>query len=337
MIRVKEDIKNGTFKNMYLLFGEEAFMRNYYKKQLRDALVDSEDNLNYSYFEGSNTDINQVTDLVNTMPFMSDHRVVMCENTGWMLKDSESAADNLKVLMDALKAIGEDVVFIICEEKVDKRAALYKLINSEGVAEEFAKETDETLARWAAGYCNAAGKKMTSATAMYFITEAGNDMTLLSLELEKLIAWCLDRSEITIKDIDEVCTHQVNGKIFDMITAISQRRQKEALKLYYDLLTLRESGFHILSLLVRQYNNMLEVKDGLNRNYSFRQIAEKTGIKDWLVRKMADIVRNMKYDEIKNCLEACAKAEQDIKSGNLTETLSIELLIITLSNRIKVQ
>lgn len=337
MIKVKEDIKNKTFKNMYLLYGEEAFLRNYYKKLLRDALVDPEDNLNFSYFEGTNTDVNQVTDLVNTMPFMSDHRVILCENTGWMLKDSETASDNLKVLLEALRTIGEDIVFIICEEKADKRSALYKLIASEGVAEEFAKETDETLSRWAAGYCNAAGKKMTSATAMYFITEAGNDMTLLSLELEKLIAWCLDRDEITIKDIDEVCTHQVNGKIFDMITAISQHRQKEALKLYYDLLTLRESGFHILSLLVRQYNNMLEVKDGLNRNYSFKQIAEKTGIKDWLVRKMADIVRNMKYSDIKNCLEACARAEQDIKTGNMSETFSIELLIITLSNRIKVQ
>lgn len=337
MGRIKEDIKNKSFKNMYLLFGEEAFMRNYYKKMLRDSLVDASDNLNYSYFEGTNTDINQVVDLINTMPFMSDHRVVLCENTGWLNKDGDSESSNLKMLSEALKTISEDVVFILCEEKIDKRSGLYKVISAEGVAEEFTRETDETLARWAMGYCANQGKKMAPNTAMYFITETGNDMTLLSLELEKLIAWCLDRDEIKAADIDEVCTHQVNNKIFDMITAISNGRSREALRLYYDLITLRESGFHILSLLVRQYNNMLLVKDGINHGYGIKVISDKTGIKDWLVRRHSDMVRNVSKDYLIDCLEACVKAEQDIKSGNLTETLSIELLIISLSNRLKVQ
>lgn len=337
MGRIKEDIKSKSFSNVYLLFGEEAFMRNYYKKMLRDALVDVEDNLNYSYFEGTNTDMNQVVDLINTMPFMSDYRVVLCENTGWLSKDSDGESGNLKMLCDAIKTIGEDVVFIVCEEKIDKRSGLYKTISSQGVTEEFAKETDETLARWAIGYCANQGKKMNPNTAMYFVTETGNDMTLLSLELEKLIAWCLERDEITNKDIDEICTHQVNNKIFDMITAISNGRSREALSLYYDLLTLRESGFHILSLLVRQYNNMLLVRDGLDRGYSIKMISEKSGVKDWLVRKLSDMVRNSNKQYLTECLAACAKAEQDIKSGNLSETMSIELLIISLSNRLKVQ
>ncbi len=337
MGKVKDDIKNKTFSNMYLLYGEEAFLRNYYKKALVNALVDPGDNLNYSYFEGNKTDINEVVDLINTMPFMNDHRVIVCENSGWFMKDSDGESGNLALLIESLKAIGEDVVFIVCEEKIDKKYALYKLINQNGVAEEFAKESDETLARWAAGYCNNAGKKMSASTAGYFISEIGNDMTLLSLELEKLIAWCLDRPEITAKDIDEVCTHQVNNKIFDMITAISGGRQKQALKLYYDLLTLRESGFHILSLLVRQYNNMLMVRDGLDKGYSVRTISEKTKIQDWLVRKLTDAVRNMTYDEIVNCLEACVCADEDIKSGRITENMSIELLIISLSNKLKVR
>lgn len=339
MGKVKEDIKNKTFANMYLLYGEEAFLRNYYKRALVNALVEPEDNLNYSYFEGNKTDINEVVDLINTMPFMNDHRVVLCENTGWFAKekDADGESGNLAMLTDALKAIAEDVVFIVCEEKIDKKFALYKLINQEGVAEEFPKESDETLARWAMGYCNNAGKKMSPSTAGYFISEAGNDMTLLSLELEKLIAWCLDRQEITSKDIDEVCTHQVNNKIFDMITAISNGQQKQALKLYYDLLTLRESGFHILSLLIRQYNNLLMVRDGMDKGLGARAISDKTKIQDWLVKRLQDAARKMNYSDLVNSLEACINAEQDIKSGKLTETLSIELLIISLSNRLKVQ
>ena len=307
-------------------------MRIYNKKALKDALVSPDDSLNYSYFEGTSTPVGEVVDLVNTMPFMSDHRLVLCENTGWLAGESGLSDDKFKMLTDSLTNIGEDVVFAMCEEKVDKRSKLFKFLTKNGSSEEFAKESEETLKRWVAGYLGNSGKKITAAAAEYLITEVGNDMTLLSLEMEKLIAWCLERNEVTINDIDTVCTHQVNGKIFDMITAISEHRQKEALALYYDLLTLRESPFHIQSLLVRQYNNLLSVRDGLDKNYSYVTIADKTGIKDWLVKKMSYIAKKMPLLKIEEAIEACAKAEEDIKTGNMVDVLAIELLIISLSN-----
>jgi DNA polymerase-3 subunit delta len=314
------------------LYGEEAFLRIYNKKALKDALVSPDDSLNYSYFEGTSTPVGEVVDLVNTMPFMSDYRLVLCENTGWLAGESGLSDDKFKMLTDSLTNIGEDVVFAMCEEKVDKRSKLFKFLTKNGSSEEFAKESEETLKRWVAGYLGNSGKKITAAAAEYLITEVGNDMTLLSLEMEKLIAWCLERNEVTINDIDTVCTHQVNGKIFDMITAISEHRQKEALALYYDLLTLRESPFHIQSLLVRQYNNLLSVRDGLDKNYSYVTIADKTGIKDWLVKKMSYIAKKMPLLKIEEAIEACAKAEEDIKTGNMVDVLAIELLIISLSN-----
>ena len=307
-------------------------MRIYNKKALRDALVSPDDSLNYSYFEGTSTQVGEVVDLVNTMPFMSEHRLVLCENTGWLAGESGLSDDKFTMLTDSLTNIGEDVVFVMCEEKVDKRSKLFKFLSKNGSSEEFAKESEETLKRWIAGYLKNSNKKITAAAAEYLLTEVGNDMTLLSLEMEKLIAWCLERDEVTIKDIDTVCTHQVNGKIFDMITAISEHRQKEALALYYDLLTLRESPFHIQSLLVRQYNNLLAVRDGMDRNYSFAMIADKTGIKDWLVKKMSYIAKKMPSSKIEEAIEACARAEEDIKTGNMVDVLAIELLIISLSN-----
>ena len=334
--RISDDIKAGKFAGMYLLYGEEAFLRNYNKNSLKLALVSPDDNLNYSYFEGSGTNVSEVVDLINTMPFMSDKRVVLCENTGWMAKEEGGGAD-LSMLTDALESISEDVVFILCEEKVDKRSKLYKTISSHGVCEEFARLTDDRLANWVRGYAANQGKNLNPNTAMYFVTETGNDMLLLSLELDKLIAWALDKNEITIEDVDTVCTHQINNKIFDMITSISNHRQKEALKLYYDLLNLRESPFHIQALLVRQYNNMLIVRDGISRGMGVQAIAAKTGIRDWLVRKLADSVRSMSLSEIRDNIEACAGAEEAIKTGNMTDTLAIELLIISLSNKRKVQ
>lgn len=332
---VANSLSSKEYKNAYLLYGSEGFLRNYYKKALKVALVNEGDNLNYSYFEGTGTNPSEVAGLLSTMPFMAEHRVIIVENSGWMAKSSgeegeeKSSGDGkLSLVIEGIKNIPEDVIIIFVEEKADKRSKLYKAITSKGVAEEFGEQQDETLARWLINQAKAAGKSMDSATAMYLVSECGKDMFLLEKEIEKLIAWCLDRPGITREDVDTVCTHQVNNKIFDMVTAIAMHRQKEALAMYYDLLVLRESPFHILTLLVRQYTRMLAVKDAMLKKIPLASLAGRLEMQDWLVKKIGDQTRNISLKEIRRNLEACAKADEDIKSGNLTDSMSLELLIV---------
>lgn len=332
---VASSLSSKEYKNAYLLYGSEGYLRNYYKKALKVALVNEGDNLNYSYFEGAGTNPSEVAGLLSTMPFMAEHRVIIVENSGWMAKSSgeegeeKSSGDGkLSLVIEGIKNIPEDVIIIFVEEKADKRSKLYKAITSKGVAEEFGEQQDETLARWLINQAKAAGKSMDPATAMYLVSECGKDMFLLEKEIEKLMAWCLDRPGITREDVDTVCTHQVNNKIFDMVTAIAMHRQKEALAMYYDLLVLRESPFHILTLLVRQYTRMLAVKDAMLKKIPLASLAGRLEMQDWLVKKIGDQTRNISLKEIRRNLEACAKADEDIKSGNLTDSMSLELLIV---------
>ena len=333
---VATSLSTKEYKNAYLLYGAEAYLRNYYKNALRVALVSEGDNLNYSYFEGTGTNPNEVAGLLSTMPFLAEHRVIIVENSGWMSKSSgddeeegKSAGDGkLATVIDGIKNISEDVIIIFVEEKIDKRSKLYKAITAKGAAEEFEEQSDESLARWLINQSKAAGKRMDPATAMYLVSECGKDMLLLSQELEKLLAWCLDRDSITREDVDTVCTHQVNNKIFDMVTAIAMHRQKEALAMYYDLLVLRESPFHILTLLVRQYTRMLAIKDAMQKKIPLASLSGRLEMQDWLVKKIGDQTRNISLKEIRRNLEACAKADEDIKNGNLTDSMSLELLIV---------
>ncbi len=340
---VGNSIKDHNFRSLYLLYGEEAYLRNYYKNELKRALVSEGDTLNYSYYEGNGTNPDEVAGMVQTMPFLAEHRVVIVENSGWFGgksgKDSDASDDGddkasgkTAALQNAIKEITEDVIVIFVEEKVDKRNKLFKLISLNGIVEEFMVQTEDSLAKWVAGYARSMGKSMDAKTAYYLVSEVGLDMTLLQNELNKLTAWALEKDSITIEDVDTVCTHQVNNKIFDMIAAISNKKQKEALDLYYDLLTLRESPFAILSLLVRQYTQMLQVRDCMNRNEPASMIASKMGAKDWVIKRLIDPCRKMTSAKIRECLEACAVADEDIKQGNISDLMSVELLIIKCSS-----
>ena len=75
MKSILEDIKTQNFKQAYLLYGEEAYLKHQYKNKLKNALLPEDDTMNFSRFEGKGTEIPKVIDLAETMPFFADRRV----------------------------------------------------------------------------------------------------------------------------------------------------------------------------------------------------------------------------------------------------------------------
>ena len=104
------------------------------------------------------------------------------------------------------------------------------------------------------------GKRSTQNDLQFFQQRVGSDMENISRELEKLFCYTMGRDVITAADIEAVCTRQIGNQIFDMVEAIAMRRQKQALDLYYDLLTLKEPPMRILFLIARQFNLLMQVR-----------------------------------------------------------------------------
>lgn len=71
-----QDIKTGEFKPVYLICGEEAFLKKSYKNRMKDALV-GDDTMNFHYFEGKGLDLKEIISLADTMPFFGDRRLIL--------------------------------------------------------------------------------------------------------------------------------------------------------------------------------------------------------------------------------------------------------------------
>ena len=93
-----------------------------------------------------------------------------------------------------------------------------------------------------------------------FLEKTGTDMERIRQELEKLICYCMEKESITEEDVAVICSEQTENKIFDMINAMAEKKQKKAMELYYDLLALKEPPMRILYLITRQFNLLMQVK-----------------------------------------------------------------------------
>ena len=143
----------------------------------------------------------------------------------------------------------------------------------------------------------------------------------------------MDRDAITSEDVNEICVPQIQNHIFDMITAIADGKGEQALKLYYDLLSLREPPMRILSLISRQFNLLLQVKELAQKGYPQAVIGEKVGLHGFIAGKYMKQAAGFKIPFLKQALEDCARTEHEFKSGKLGERLSVELLIVKYSGR----
>ena len=234
MQTLNEDIKNHTFKPVYLLWGEEVFLKRSYKNRLRQAITGG-DTMNYNSFEGKGIDPAEIISLADTMPFFAEKRLILVEDSGWF--KGGAGADSVSAYIEQ---IPETTCLLFVEAEVDKRSRLYKAVKKRGYAAEMERQSAAQLARWAAGILSRAGRRINAGNMEYFLSLAGDDMENISSELEKLISYTLGRDVITDEDVEAVCTTQVTSRIFDMIAAISNRQVRKAMDLYEDLLTLKE-------------------------------------------------------------------------------------------------
>lgn len=325
MQRINEDIKSGNFKQVYLLYGNEDYLRNQYRDRLKTALLGDGDAMNLSCYEGKDINQAQIVDLAETMPFLAERRVIVIENSGFFKNSSD-------VLADYLKDMAPTTFFVFSEKEVDKRNRLFKATKDVGYLSEFGEQDENTLTRWIAGIVKKEGMEIERQAVALLLYKAGTDMENIRKELEKSICYCLKRGIITAADVEEICTERLSNRIFDMINYVATGKREQALKLYYDLLSLKEPPMRILFLISRQFNMLLQAKQLREKGYDKRIISEKMGVAPFIAAKYMDQAAHFKRSILRRAVEDCVQAEEDVKTGRITDVMSVELLMIKYSS-----
>lgn len=324
MRRILEDIKTEKFSHVYLLCGTEDYLRNQYKNKLKTALIGEGDQMNLSVYEGAGTNPLQVIDMAQTMPFLSDRRVLVLENTGFFKGSQEELAQYMK-------EIPEFTYFVFAEKEVDKRSKLYKAVKAQGHIAEFLEQDEGTLRKWIDGRVKKEGKQMDMGTISFFLQRTGAEMENIEKELEKLICFTMKKDTITTKDVEEITTRRLENRVFDMISYLSQKRQRETLQLYYDLLSLREAPMKILALMARQFNLLVQIKSLKEKGIPQRTVAEQMGIQPFIVGKCWSQCNFFTKADLESALAACVQTDEDIKTGKIADKIGVELLLIQYS------
>ena len=75
-----EAIRSGDLRRVYLLCGEQAYLRLQNRDKLIKVLMGDGDSMNLSRYSGSDVSARELIEMAQTLPFFADRRVIVLES-----------------------------------------------------------------------------------------------------------------------------------------------------------------------------------------------------------------------------------------------------------------
>ena len=228
-MQLKKEIKSGDFKNAYLLYGEESYLKEYYANELKNKIVDKTfEAFNYHSFDGKDTELDDILKDAQMLPMMSEYNFVLVKDY-----PIEKSSNDIKLLEEYLSDAPDSTVLVFWFDALDpdvKSAKFKKVIKAfekAGNCVELQKRSENDVAKLLVNGAKKRGALLDINVAKYLISVSGNDMKNLLNELDKL-AYYANGGEITKDIVDNMATKCLQARIYDLSKYFEQVKKNVA-------------------------------------------------------------------------------------------------------------
>ena len=214
------DLKEGRFKPVYLLTGEENYYIDVVSDYFEQHVIDpSLRDFDLTVLYGRDVDMATVVSTVKRYPMMSPIHLVLVKEA------QEIDVRQWERLTAYLQQPSPQSVLVLCyrHKKLDKRTAVYKAIAAAGVVYESPRIYDNQVPGWIRTEVAAHGFSISDKAAAMLAEYLGTDLGKVANELGKLYPLLPEHGTITEQLIEEQIGISKDYNIFELQKAIGRR------------------------------------------------------------------------------------------------------------------
>ena len=334
--RIGKELKQHSLKNRLLFYGKEDFLVQWAVDSIQaDYINKACFEMDFSRIDGSQTTFDQIREHCETLPFLSEKRVVLVRDFKLLdgTKIKGFTEEDEKAFVEYLKVLPDSCMLVLTSETVDKRKKIYKVISECGSAYDFCELDERSLKSFIEKRFREAGKSAKSQVIAELIAASGyydkdTDYTLYHLvnDLKKIIAHTED-SEIKPGDVEETVSGNLDRNVFSMVDALGRDRKDEAFQLLHNLLFSGEKEYKLLALICSQFETMLSVKEMKEEGRSFAEMHDLLNIHEFRIKKASMLSEKYSLTHLRKVLKSAYEIDKNIKTGLLDSSLALEMFI----------
>lgn len=330
---VLKQIKKKQIAPIYLLYGSESFFLQQLKQQLIEKVAENDED-SLAVYDLEEVPIEAAIGDAETYPFFSERKLVIAENPVFLKAkpDKLTFEHNLVSLERYLAAPVDYTVLVIVApyEKIDERKKISKLLKKHATVAVCNPIKDNDLKQWVNTI--ASQLQMTISDEAYEIMEAelSNNLHQLENELQKLALYVGPNGEVTKGIAEELVSHTTTSSALRLVDAVIEKDLQKAIRIFRDLLKMKEEPIAMIALIAFQFRSILRVKLLKQQGYSQFQMQKMLGVHPYVVKIALSRERQFTVDKLERIIIQLADTDAAIKSGKMEKELSFELMLYNL-------
>lgn len=332
---VKKDFREKKLKPFYFLYGNEE----YFIDQVYDGIVKvftDDTGLNFKLYDKNSFQIEEIIKYIETLPLMNDKKLIVFKDISFF-RSGKKDEKNVNDFINALDKSKDQNIVVVIDHSSDndkyikyfgKNNLIATYFEKNGILIDLHRLDGATLNKNVVNKFSKAGINIDKVEAAYIIRNVGRNLKNLYNECDKIISYIGDKKSIERTDIDTVLTKNVEDNIFNLISLVNSNQYEKATELYGELRGANEKTGNMFAVLSNNYQNLLIVKDYLEKSKGQNEIAKLMGMELWRVKDLVLASKYVTKETLVKKLDRITELNLKRFRDELSEELVFELLYL---------
>lgn len=329
--------KRSNIKQVYYLYGDETFLIDLIQKEIESLVPDEQKDFNFDLIYGSESTSNRVLAMANSFPMMSDKRVVIVKDFLKLNDQADSSIEDFNNYF--LHSNPQTVLCLIDRKKPDGRTETGKILNKAGKGKEsevgiyhFPKVEDQLIPNWVIDWTkHSHGMNINPKAAQVLSHLVGQDLKLLSTEIEKLCTFVDSGREITLNDVKKITESYREYNVIELKEAVIKRDTDSALKISEQMLLKSNNNageiIKTVGFFNKVFSDIWKITRLIEKGYNKNQIKSELGNPRAFYYQYKD-AQNFRFSEMPRIFESLLDADRAAKGMSTLDNPTIFLLLI---------
>ena len=329
-----------------IYYGPDTYTRSQAVAELeRELDADSMLSANIVHFDGAHIDWAALLATCDTVPFLAPQRLVVVSDlllqaqarpgragAGRRTAQNGQSPTGHDALPSYIPRMPDTTTLLLLDGPLNRDNALLRALQPMAEVREFVSLGQQQVLEWVAARARSLGADLEPRAASLLVSSVhAGDLWTLSTEIEKLSLYAAGRT-ITESTVRRLVPEAQDSNVFAMVDAIVACRLDTALQQLRLLQQEGAAGPYLLTMIARQFRQLIIAEDMSAAGSGGSAIAEATGIRfESAVRRVTQQARRMGARRLQDAYELILEADLAIKRGEMDEDVALDLLITQLA------